>query len=81
MSYEILKNVAVLTEEPEARWVLELNVVKWFDKSPVLDLRRWSSDHSRMQKGLTLSLKELHTLKKSLDEKRLGKELLGINID
>ena len=41
-------------------------MVSWNDKEPKYDLRDWSPDHSKMGKGLTLSVEELKSLKEVL---------------
>lgn len=49
-------------------WNLELNLISWNDREAKYDIRSWSEDHSKMGKGLTLTLDELKALKSKLNE-------------
>lgn len=49
---------------------MELNLISWFNRMPVYDLREWDSDR-KMKKGITLSKEELSTLKEKLQEVEL----------
>ena len=60
-SYEIIKNVGVVSEG-KGGWNLELNLVSWGGRPAKYDLRSWSPDHQKMGKGLTLSSDELKSL-------------------
>ncbi|MEW6086069.1 MAG: YdbC family protein [Chloroflexota bacterium] len=62
VKYEIVKNIAVLSTSASG-WSKELNLISWNDREPKYDLRDWSSDHSKMGKGVTLSKDELLALK------------------
>lgn len=62
VKYEIVKNIAVLSTAASG-WSKELNLISWNDREPKYDLRDWSSDHSKMGKGVTLSKDELLALK------------------
>lgn len=64
-SYEIVEEIAVLSENPKS-WRKELNLVSWNGRSPKFDLRDWSPGHEKMGKGLTLSNEEFTELKKAL---------------
>lgn len=63
--YEIIKNIGVLSKSASG-WSKELNLISWNDREPKYDLRDWSSDHSKMGKGVTLSKEELLALKELL---------------
>lgn len=65
IKYEIVKNIAVLSTSAIG-WSKELNLISWNDREPKYDLRDWSSDHSKMGKGVTLSKEELLALKEIL---------------
>ena len=58
IKYEIVKELGKLSET-ESGWAKEVNLVSWNDRDPVYDIRTWNSDHSRMGKGVTLSLAEM----------------------
>lgn len=64
--YEIVEHLAMLSLQ-DSGWSKELNIVKWQDKSPRLDIREWNNDHSRMSKGIGLSFEEAMKLKEALD--------------
>lgn len=66
VGYKITEYIATLGERGE--WHLELNRVKWNGNSEKLDIRAWSSDHSRCGKGITLSEHEAKMLKTALEE-------------
>ena len=46
---------------------IELNLVKWGKRPPVLDLRRWDDTHTNMGKGFTLSKAEVEGLRDMLN--------------
>lgn len=66
IKYEIIKNIAVLSISASG-WSKELNLISWNDREPKYDLRDWSSDHSKMGKGVTLTKEELLALKDLLN--------------
>jgi hypothetical protein len=66
IKYEIIKNIAVLSTSASG-WSKELNLISWNDREPKYDLRDWSSDHSKMGKGVTLTKEELLALKDLLN--------------
>lgn len=76
---EIVKNLVVLREGNNG-WSQELNLVSWYGKSPVYDLRWWSSDKSSSGKGVTLRGEELlklyHTLTSLVEKGLLGEEIV-----
>jgi len=45
-----------------------LNLVAWNDKESKYDLREWSTDYSKMGKGVTLSSDKAAALKTALSE-------------
>ncbi len=61
ITYEIIKNFGVLSEE-KSGWKKELNLVAWNGRTPKLDLRDWSPDHEKMGKGTTLTAEEAKKL-------------------
>lgn len=65
VSIKIAEKVAVLSENPEGfpeGWKKELNMVSWNHKEPVLDIRCWNEDHTRMSKGISLTHAEFSVL-------------------
>jgi len=65
IKYEIIETIAVLSEGNKG-WKKELNLISWNGREPKYDIRDWSEDHTKMGKGVTLSLSELQLLKESL---------------
>ncbi|MGE7694200.1 YdbC family protein [Lysinibacillus sp. NPDC094177] len=65
IKYEIIETLAVLSEGSKG-WKKELNLISWNDREPKYDIRDWSEDHTKMGKGVTLSLSEFKLLKESL---------------
>lgn len=57
MTYTITEHVATISTS--GSWALELNLVSWDGRAPKYDLRKWSADHSKMSKGITLTEDEL----------------------
>ncbi|HAJ96388.1 MAG TPA: hypothetical protein DCO72_01450 [Ruminococcus sp.] len=66
LKYEITREIGSIGESARG-WSKELNMVSWNDREAKYDLREWSPDHSRMGKGVTMTLDELVMLKKLLN--------------
>ena len=66
LKYEITREIGSIGESARG-WSKELNMVSWNDREAKYDLREWSPDHSRMGKGVTMTLEELVMLKKLLN--------------
>lgn len=66
IKYEIEKELGVISESKKG-WNKELNLISWSGREAKYDIRDWSEDHSKMGKGITLSLDELKTLKDLLN--------------
>lgn len=66
IKYEILKTIGVLSTSASG-WKKELNLISWNDREPKYDLRDWSADHSKMGKGVTLTVEELSALRELLN--------------
>ena len=66
LKYEITEKLGTIGENARG-WVRELNMVSWNDREPKYDLRDWSPDHSRMGKGLTLTVDEVVSLRDLLN--------------
>lgn len=60
ITYKITEEIAVLSTS--GGWSLELNLVSWNGREPKYDIRKWSDDHSKMGKGITLNEKEIINL-------------------
>ena len=61
-TYNIIKKIGVLSESRRG-WTRELNLISWNGGEPKYDIRDWSPDHTRMGKGISLSLDEIGALK------------------
>lgn len=68
-NYSILKTLLTFPVK-QSGWHMELNLISWFNRMPVYDLREWDSDR-KMKKGITLSKEELSILKEKLQEVEL----------
>lgn len=65
-NYEIKKTLLSFPTKAGG-WHKELNLISWFGKMPVYDLREWDSDR-KMKKGITLTEDELAILKNYFKE-------------
>ncbi len=63
--YEIEEEIAVLSRD-KSGWQFELNKVSWNGGKPKFDLRRWSPDHEKMNKGITFDEEEAAALIEAL---------------
>ena len=63
-TYKIVDHIADIAKK--GSWTLELNRVSWSGRPATFDLRKWSEDHTKMSKGLSLSAEELAALGKVL---------------
>jgi hypothetical protein len=75
IKFEILREIAVLSQS-KSGWQRELNVVKWNENKPKLDIRDWAPNHSRTGKGITLSREEAAILREVLEDLSLD-EVFG----
>lgn len=62
LTYEIKETLGVLSENAKG-WTKELNLVSWNNYPAKYDIREWSPDHTRMGKGVTLTIEEFENLK------------------
>ena len=67
ISFEIQERIGTIAVYPTG-WSKELNLVSWNGGAPEYDIRDWSPDHSRMGKGVTLTIDELAALRDILNE-------------
>jgi hypothetical protein len=70
INFEIKETIGTLSESPKG-WKKELNLISWNDKEPKYDIREWDPEHSKMGKGITLSVEEL---------KKLRDIIIGMNL-
>ena len=69
ISFEIEKEIAVLSERTKDGFQKELNLVSWNGRKAKYDIRSWDEHHEKMQKGITLSEEEIKNLKEALNNK------------
>lgn len=74
LKFEITERIGVLSENAKG-WTKELNKVSWNEREPKYDLREWNPDHSRMGKGITLTDKEVETLKAILNGEEIEDDI------
>lgn len=67
LKFEITEHIGVISENAKG-WTKELNLVSWNEREPKYDIREWSPDHSRVGKGVTLTIDELAAIKDLLAE-------------
>lgn len=61
-SYEVTEEIGVIGNPTPSGWTTQLNLVSWNGKEPKLDIRSWNEDHSRMGKGISLSMEDAKEL-------------------
>lgn len=57
--YDILDTYGVIGE---GDYVTKVRKISWNDREPVIDIRKWKSDDSRMGKGISLPLEDVGSL-------------------
>ena len=67
IKFEITDHLATLSTSAKG-WTKELNLVSWNGAAPKYDIRDWSPDHSKMGKGVTLSVDEMRELKAAVEK-------------
>lgn len=60
-NYKIIKNIGVISTSPSG-WNKEVNLISWNDREPVIDIRSFNPDHTKMGKGITIADEEVKTL-------------------
>lgn len=65
--YEVLDNVGVFFNSKNG-WTKEINIISWNGADGKVDIRSWSPDHSRMGKGISLTVEEFKALKELMNE-------------
>ncbi len=64
--YEILNHIGILSTS-NSGWTKEVNIVKWNDALPKIDIREWDGEHVKMSRGASLTVKESEKLRDLLD--------------
>ena len=62
ITYEIIEQIGILKEN-KSGWQREVNIVKWNNGKPKLDIRDWGPDQQKVGKGISLDFEEYSTLK------------------
>lgn len=65
--YEIKQELGILSYD-RSGWSKEVNMISWNDRPARLDIRCWSPDHAKMNKGLTFTKEEVLKLNGILKE-------------
>jgi len=68
MEYEIIKEIGVISVNTSSGWRKEVNLISWSKRVPKIDIRDWSSDRSKMSKGITFTDEEAKSLAGILGE-------------
>ena len=63
-SYKIVRNITTISQR--GNWALELNLGSWDGRPATFDLRKWNEDHTKMNKGISLTRDEVNALGKFL---------------
>ena len=71
IKYEVLNKIGILSTS-EKGWTTELRLIKWNDRDAKYDIRPWSSDGTRMGKGITLTKDEAMRLRDLLNALQLN---------
>ena len=66
ISVSVEKELGVIATKP-GDMTLQINVVKWNNGKPKVDIRSWNEDRSRMSKGLGFNKYEIKVLKELLN--------------
>ena len=62
---EVVKTIGVLTQN-KSGWQREVNIVRWNEGKPKLDIRDWGPNHEKVGKGISLNSEEVAILKELL---------------
>ena len=52
IKFEIIRELGIISYGSKG-WAKEVNIVKWNDRKPKIDIRDWDETHERMGKGIT----------------------------
>lgn len=66
---KIIDSFGVISERTSngVRWTREVNIVKWNNNEPKVDIREWNADHSKRNKGITLTFEEAEAVADALN--------------
>ena len=62
---EVVKEIGILSTS-KSNWNREVNIIRWNDGKPKLDIRDWAPEHERAGNGITLTAEEVAVLKELL---------------
>ena len=62
---EVVKEIGILSTS-KSNWNREVDIIRWNDGKPKLDIRDWAPEHERAGKGITLTAEEVAVLKELL---------------
>ena len=62
---EVVKEIGILSTS-KSNWNREVNIIRWNDGKPKLDIRDWAPEHERAGKGITMTAEEVAVLKELL---------------
>jgi hypothetical protein len=65
-NFRIVGKTHVISESENGEWNLEANLVSWFNHPARLELRHWSPDHMKMDKGPRFTKEEAIRLRDTL---------------
>ena len=71
ITVNIVKKIGVISETPSG-WQKQLNIVSWNNAEPKYDIRDWSPDGTKMNKGVSFTDEELKALRDLLNSMNLG---------
>jgi len=74
--FEIINHIGVLSIN-NSGWRKELNIVKWNEANPKIDIREWDTEHGKMSRGASLNAKEGEKLRELLQEFDFSAMVLG----
>ncbi|MHB8962443.1 MAG: YdbC family protein [Saccharofermentanales bacterium] len=72
ITFAIVEEIGVISSSATG-WNREINIVKWNNGNPKLDIRDWSPDHTKMGKGISLKNEEVALLRNLLEDFDLDK--------
>lgn len=75
-TYEVIEEIAVLSENPATHWQKRLQRISWNHGFPKWDIREWSqpdpkTGHIKMSKGITLTDGEMDVIRGLIHHGRL----------
>ena len=65
MIFEIQERIGTLSHSTQG-WSKQFNVISWNGREAKFDIRDWDATNEKMGRGISLTLEELHELKKLL---------------